>query len=98
MPFALPLMLSPQDFRVAAMLILPLSFGWKLFKLLKERRARKYVFALSGATGVTRMMSDERAASRNRWRRLLRRTGQWERPQRPRRPQHGPAPPASDTA
>ena len=78
-------MLSPQDFRVAAMLILPLSFGWKAFKLFKERRARKYVFTLTSAERVTQMMSDERAASRNRWRKLLQRPGRWERPLRTRR-------------
>lgn len=75
-------MLTPQDFRTAAMIFLPLSFGWKLFKYFRERRAPKYVYTLSGADDVTQMMSDEKAASKNRWRRWTRRDGAWERQKR----------------
>lgn len=77
--------MTPQDFRTAAMILLPLSFGWKLFKFWKDKRAPRYVFTLSESEGTTKMMSDDKARSMNRWRSLLRRPGTWQRQKRTRR-------------
>ena len=79
---------TPQDLRTVFLLGLPLSFGWKLFKMVKERRAPKYVFQLPD--GESAMLTDERAKSRNRWRRWMRREGTWER--RPAATAHEDAP------
>lgn len=68
---------TPEDARTAFLLFLPASFGWKLYKLYKQRRAPKYVFQLP--SGQDAMLTDDQARSKNRWRRWLRKPGTWER-------------------
>ncbi|MFT6629855.1 MAG: hypothetical protein ACJA1R_003138 [Flavobacteriales bacterium] len=64
--------------REAMLLFLPISFGYKLYGYLKERRAPRYVFGLSSAE-VTKMMSEPKAKRLNWWRHLFKRDALWER-------------------